>query len=85
MKKKTKKKPVVLPKVERLLRYFNYHHLPVGLQEISKPFCDLATQMVGLIGATDDPAELTAGLRKLLEAKDCCVRAALSCPEELRD
>lgn len=31
-----------------------------------------------LVAHCPDSPELSAGLRKLLEAKDCCVRAALS-------
>jgi len=40
---------------------------------VSKPFCLLALDMVEKL----EGPELTAGLRKLLEAKDCFVRAAL--------
>lgn len=61
------------PAVEAILRFFEFEHLPPHLQEISSPFCALAWTMAGLL----DGAELTAGLRKLLEAKDCMVRAAL--------
>lgn len=58
---------------EAILRFFNCDHLPHHLQVVSQPFYDLAHQMaVDLEGP-----ELTAGLRKLLEAKDCMVRAAL--------
>lgn len=35
-----------------------------------------------LVGYCSDGPELTVGLRKLLEAKDCLVRAALSAPAE---
>lgn len=55
--------------------YFVYAHLPARLQEISKPFADLAEQMVNR--KPDGCPETAAGLRKLLEAKDCAVRAAL--------
>lgn len=58
-----------------IMQYFNYEHLPDPLQEVSKPFCDLANQMNDDL---PDCAEKSAGLRKLLEAKDCAVRAALS-------
>lgn len=61
------------PNTEALLKFFRYEHLPEKLQEVSKPFADLAQQMAGKF----DGPELTAGLRKLLEAKDCMVRAAL--------
>ena len=61
------------PNTEALLKFFRYEHLPEKLQAVSKPFGDLATEMAGKL----DGPELTAGLRKLLEAKDCMVRAAL--------
>lgn len=61
------------PNVESILVFFKYAHLPPKMQEISKPFCDLAVEMAAKL----DGPELTAGLRKLLEAKDCMVRAAL--------
>ena len=58
----------------QIMKYFEYEHLPEKLQEISKPFCVLAKQMHDELTESD---EKTAGLRKLLEAKDCLVRAAL--------
>lgn len=62
------------PATTGLLRYFEYGHLPEHLQTISRPCAGLATQMVAEL---PDGPELTTGLRKLLEAKDCFVRAAL--------
>jgi hypothetical protein len=63
------------PAVAQILRFFAYEHLPERLQELSKPFHDLA---YGLVARGDlQGPELTVGLRKLLEAKDCVVRAAL--------
>lgn len=59
---------------DRLLQFFAYEHLPAHLQAVSKPFGDLARQMVETLPSN---AERTAGLRKLLEAKDCAVRALL--------
>lgn len=59
---------------DRMMQFFAYNHLPTHLQEISKPFGDLAQQIVDTLPAN---AERTAGLRKLLEAKDCIVRAKL--------
>ena len=59
---------------DRMMQFFAYSHLPPHLQEISKPFGDLAQQIVDTLPAN---AERTAGLRKLLEAKDCIVRAKL--------
>lgn len=61
------------PGTEHLLQFFTYEHLPEDLQLYSKPFADTAWYMAGCL---PDGPELTAGLRKLLEAKDCCVRAA---------
>ena len=58
-----------------LLRYFTYDHLPDHLADISRPFCDLAVELVN--NTTLDPAERDVAVRKLLEAKDAAVRAAL--------
>ena len=63
----------VHPATEQVLRHFNFDHLPAHLAAISEPVHDLAHDMAGRL----DGPELTAGLRKLLEAKDCFVRAAL--------
>lgn len=63
------------PATQELLKYFEYEHLPAHLQEISKPFCELAHQFAGLNYSSP---EVTVCLRKLLEAKDCAVRAALN-------
>lgn len=57
-----------------ILKYFEYAHLPAHLQEVSKPICLLAHQMDEII---PDGSEKSAGLRKLLEAKDALVRAYL--------
>lgn len=59
---------------DQIVRFFHYAHLPPGLQARSAPFCELARKIVD---TTPRNAERTAGLRKLLEAKDCIVRAAL--------
>lgn len=57
-----------------ILIYFKYKHLPVHLQSISKQFYDLAEDMLYNV---PDGAEKAAGFRKLLEAKDCFVRAGV--------
>jgi hypothetical protein len=57
-----------------ILKYFAYEHLPVHLQEISKPIGEMA---VAFDVTLPDGPEKSAGLRKLLEAKDCFVRAKL--------
>ena len=59
---------------EAILRFFEYEHLPAHLQIVSARFYELAHAMAEQY----EGPELTAGLRKLLEAKDCMVRAALS-------
>ncbi len=63
---------------ERMTQFFKNDHLPsiVGdhLAEISRPFCELAEYMVAELPRNP---ERSAGLRKLLEAKDCAVRAVL--------
>lgn len=58
-----------------ILKYFKYDHLPEKLQEVSKPFGDLAEHMDETL---DGCAEKAVALRKLLEAKDAAVRAALN-------
>ena len=71
-----------------LLQFFEYKHLPLELQMVSKPFCELAHAILkgdnvpesGTVtigpGLPRNP-ERTVALRKLLEAKDCAVRAVL--------
>lgn len=57
-----------------LLQFFEYLHLPPHLQDASQPFCVLAETIVRTLPRN---SERTVALRKLLEAKDCAVRAAL--------
>lgn len=56
------------------IKWFSYEHLPPKLQEVSKPIAELANQMENSL---PDGPEKSAGMRKLLEAKDCFVRAKL--------
>jgi ferritin-like protein len=56
------------------MQFFAYEHLPAHLQAVSKPFGDLAREMDALL--PNNPEKSTM-LRKLLEAKDCAVRALL--------
>jgi len=58
----------------KIMKFFNYEHLPAVLQQVSKPVGELARQ---LDSELPDGDEKEAGLRKLLEAKDCFVRARL--------
>lgn len=68
------------PSIGGLLRWFEYKHLPDGpARSTSRDIYLLAHDMVDRLPAS---AELTTGLRKLLEAKDCLVRASFgSLPE----
>lgn len=59
---------------EGLLQFFDYAHLPLHLQIVSGSFHDLAHSIVA--GVPRNP-ERTVALRKLLEAKDCAVRAMI--------
>ena len=57
-----------------LLQFFAYEHLPPHLQGHSRPFAELAHQIVETLPANP---ERTTALRKLLESKDCAVRASI--------
>ncbi|HRJ90073.1 MAG TPA: hypothetical protein PLX39_15455 [Pyrinomonadaceae bacterium] len=57
-----------------LSQFFEYSHLPTHLQPISKWFHDTARRILYL---PKNP-ERTVALRKLLEAKDCAVRAVIA-------
>ncbi|MEL7452468.1 MAG: hypothetical protein AAGJ50_03740 [Pseudomonadota bacterium] len=59
---------------EPIMQFFKYEHLPEHLQEISKPFGDLAST---LCSALPRNPERSTALRKLLEGKDAAVRARL--------
>ena len=61
-------------KPNKILKYFEYEHLPIDLQTVSKELCMLAIKMDKKLPQS---AEKSSGLRKLLEAKDCFVRAKL--------
>lgn len=57
-----------------ILRYFAYQHLSPELQQVSLSFYVLANELEAGLPAG---AEKSTALRKLLEAKDAAVRAAL--------
>jgi hypothetical protein len=77
-----KKEPVILVLTKEkqmssntILQYFDPGHLPDGhLKYVSTKFLGMAQLMDACL---PDGAEKSAGLRKLLEAKDCFVRAAI--------
>ena len=58
------------------IQYFKFEHLPTGpAREASEKISQLAQQMEETL---PDGPEKSAGMRKLLEAKDCFVRSALA-------
>lgn len=57
-----------------IMNHFTFGHLPETLQAVSRPIGELAHKLDTEI---PDGPEKSAGLRKLLEAKDCFVRAKL--------
>lgn len=59
---------------EPMLQWFGYAQLPPRLQAVSVEFYNLACKIVATAPRN---AERTVALRKLLEAKDCAVRAHL--------
>jgi hypothetical protein len=60
---------------EPILQFFRYEHLPENLQGVSKDFGLLAQKLVMTLRRNP---ERTVALRKLLEAKDAAVRAAIA-------
>ena len=63
-----------LQRINPIMKFFAYGHLPENLKAVSKPYSDMAEH---LYGALPDSAEKSVALRKLLESKDAAVRAAL--------
>ena len=60
---------------ERMMKWFEFEHLPDNLKATSARFWDIACQIVATI---DSGPERTVALRKLLESKDAAVRAMLN-------
>ena len=56
------------------MKWFDYAHLPDPLQRTSHRFYSLAHVLDTTLKYSEEKA---AGMRKLLEAKDCFVRAQL--------
>lgn len=63
-------------KEDPILQFFAYEHLPPHLAQVSEPFGKLAYALVRSLPVSRNP-ERTVALRKLLEAKDAAVRAAI--------
>ena len=67
------------PGTQQIIRWFAFGHLPPGRpQDVSARCAELADD---IIDDLPDGPELTTGLRKLLEAKDAFVRAAIEAGE----
>lgn len=60
---------------DHIMQFFAYSHLPERLQAVSRPFGEMADQIVASLPRNP---ERTVALRKLLEAKDAAVRALLA-------
>ncbi len=60
---------------DHIEQFFEWAHLPVRLQDVSRPFAELAKQVIRDLPRNP---ERTVALRKLLEAKDAAVRAKLA-------
>lgn len=76
--------PPIDPRM-RLLKWFAYDHLPEELQVVSSQFNVLANWMYANIQAGQ---EATVAMRKLLESKDCAVRAfmeSMSAPHKVTE
>lgn len=68
-------KSEILAPTEQLLQFFSWAHLPPHLQNVSRPFGEMAERLVATLPRNP---ERTVALRKLLESQDCAVRALLS-------
>ena len=60
---------------DHILQFFAFAHLPSHLQDVSKPFAEMAQRITETLPRNP---ERTVALRKLLEAKDAAVRALLA-------
>lgn len=57
-----------------IMQFFTYEHLPAHLQTVSRPFCELAQKILEDLPCNP---QRTQALNRLLESKDCAVRAVL--------
>ena len=74
---KIKSEPTEAGKIynkQKALQFFQYGHLPVDMQAISKPFCELANWVYESLPIN---SQRSKALGKILEAKDCAVRAKI--------
>lgn len=63
------------PEIRTVMQFFEFSHLPVNLQYISSPFYDLAQSIHETLPNNE---QKIMALHKLLEAKDCAVRAVVA-------
>ena len=59
--------------IHYLTQFFEYRHMTPNMQAICKPFAHLVQSILEL---PDNP-ERTHALRKILEARDCAMRASI--------
>ena len=65
------------PSTQQIARWFGYQHLPEGSLHRNAS-ATIALTAEKMIMRLPDSPELVAGLRHLLEAKDCFVRTAIA-------
>jgi hypothetical protein len=58
-----------------IMQFFAFAHLPPHLQDVSRPFGEMAQKIIDTIPRNP---ERTVALRKLLESKDAAVRAKIA-------
>lgn len=63
-----------IPQPDRMMRWFEFSHLPQHLQAVSAQFHAIATSICKTVAPGP---ERTVALRKLLEAKDAAIRATV--------
>ncbi|MER9628395.1 hypothetical protein [Mesorhizobium sp. M0296] len=63
------------PPPEHVMQFFEFSHLPPTLKEISRPFSQMAEDIVRKLPRNQ---QRTMALNKLLEAKDAAVRAFIA-------
>ena len=69
------KPPLLMDRqMDPMMQFFSWQHLPPHLQKISEPFHEMAMNII--VNIPPNP-ERAVALRKLLEAKDCAVRASI--------
>ena len=67
-----------IQQLDNTMKYFEFLHLPTELQKVSKPFAELADKIYQrAYERKANQHESLIAIRKLLEAKDCAVRASI--------